>query len=67
MKKTKNTLAITWAMNIKLNHSLHIMLPKTSVHLKSYDGQTKWMNFLIKDDDLWENTIIQGKVGADIK
>ena len=31
---------------------LHIMLPETSVYLKSYDGQTKWMNFLIKDDDL---------------
>ena len=33
-------------------NSLHIMLPETSVYLKSYDGQTKWMNFLIKDDDL---------------
>ena len=31
---------------------LDIMLPETSVYLKSYDGQTKWMNFLIKDADL---------------
>ena len=30
------------------------MLPKTRAHKKSYDGQTKWMNFLIEDDDLLE-------------
>ena len=38
---------------------LHVMLPETSVYLKSYDGQTKWMNFLIKDADLLKkyNTI----------
>ena len=27
------------------------MLPKTSTYVKSYDGQTKWLYFLIKDDD----------------
>ena len=31
---------------------LHIMLPKTSAYIKSYDGQTKWMYYLIEDDDL---------------
>ena len=31
---------------------LHIMLPKTSAYVKNYDGQTKWMYFLIEDDDL---------------
>ena len=31
---------------------LHTMLPKTSAYVKSYDGQTKWMYFLIEDDDL---------------
>ena len=31
------------------------MLPKTRVYVKSYDGQTKWMCFLIEDDDLLEN------------
>ena len=38
---------------------LHIMLPKTSAYVKIYDGQTKWMYFLIEDDDLLEtyNTI----------
>ena len=47
---------------------LHIMFPKTSAHVKSYDGQTKWMYFLIEDDDLLEkyNTILD-KVSAKIK
>ena len=31
---------------------LHIMLPKTSTYVKSYDRQTKRMYFLIEDDDL---------------
>ena len=41
------------------------MLPKTSACLKSYDRQTKWMHFLIEDDDLLEkvNTILD-KVSA---
>ena len=48
--------------------SLHIMLPKTSAYVKSYDGQTKWMYFLIKYDNLLEeyNTIWEN-VSADIK
>ena len=29
----------------------HVKLPKTSACVKSYDGQTKWMYFLIEDDD----------------
>ena len=39
--------------------SLHIMLPKTSAYVKSYEGQTNWMYFFIEDDDLLEkyNTI----------
>ena len=38
---------------------LHIMLPKTSAYVNSFDGQTKWMYSLIKDNDLLEkyNTI----------
>ena len=31
---------------------LHIMLPKTSTYVKNYDGETKWMYFLIEDDHL---------------
>ena len=41
------------------------MLSKTSTYVKSYDEQTKWMYFLIEDDDLlekyntiWENIIL---------
>ena len=33
---------------------IHVMLPKTSGYVKRYDGQTKWMYFLIEDDDLLE-------------
>ena len=33
---------------------LHTMLPKTSMYVKSYDSQTKWMCFLIEDNDLLE-------------
>ena len=47
---------------------LHIMLPKTNAYVKCYDGQTKWLYFLIEDNDLLEkfNTILD-KVSADIK
>ena len=31
---------------------LHIMFPKTSADMKSYDEQIKWMYFLIEDDHL---------------
>ena len=27
------------------------MISKTNAYVKSYDGQTKWMYFFIKDDD----------------
>ena len=44
------------------------MLPKTSAYLKRFDGQTKWMHFLIEDDDLLEKcNIIWDKVSADTK
>ena len=35
-------------------NQLHIILPKTSARIKSYEGQTKWMYFLIEFDDLLE-------------
>ena len=31
---------------------LSIMLPKTSVYVKSYDSKTKWMSFLTEHDEL---------------
>ena len=47
---------------------LHLMLPKTIAYVKSYDGQTKWIYFLIKDDELLEKyNAIWDKGSADIK
>ena len=44
------------------------MLPKTSTYVKCYDGQTKWMYFLIKDDYVLEKcNNIWDKISADIK
>ena len=44
------------------------MLPKTSANVKRYDGQTKWMYFLIEDDDLLKKcNTIWDKNSADIK
>ena len=46
---------------------LCIML-KTSAYVKSYNGQTKLMYFLIEDDDLLKKyNTIWDKVSADIK
>ena len=47
---------------------LHIILPKTSVHVKRYDGHTKWIYFFIKDDDLLNKyNNVWDKVSASIK
>ena len=46
----------------------HILLMNTSTYVKSYDGQTKWMYFLIEDNDLLgKYNTIWVKVRADIK
>ena len=47
---------------------LHIMLPKTSAYVKSYDGQTEWIYFLTEDNDLFKkyNTFLE-KVSANLK
>ena len=71
LKKAINTLLVTYCTylyNDDATKPLHLMLPKTSTYVKSYDGQTKWMCFLVKDDDLLEkyNTICD-KVSADIE
>ena len=47
---------------------LHIILPKTSAYVKSYDGHTKWMYFLIEDGDLLEKcNAIWENISVDIK
>ena len=44
------------------------MLLKASAYVKSYDGQIKWMQFLIEDDDLLEKyNTIWDKASDDIK
>ena len=44
------------------------MHPKISSYVKSYDGQTKWMYFLIENDEFLEKyNTIWDKDGADIK
>ena len=44
------------------------MLHKTSAYVKSYDGQTKWMYFLIEYEDLLEkHNPIWDKVSAGIQ
>ena len=64
VKKTVSTLLVTCIMILKL----YIMLPKTSAYVKGYDGKTKWMYFLIEDDDLLKKyNTIWDKVSADIK
>ena len=48
--------------------ALHIILPKTRAYGKSCDGQTKWIYFLIEDDNLLEKyNTIGDKVSAYIK
>ena len=44
-----------------------MILPKTSAYVKIYDEQTKWMYFLIENDDLLEKyNVIWNKLSADI-
>ena len=45
-----------------------MMLPKKTAYVKRYDGQTKWMYFLVEDYDLLEKyNTIWNKVSANIK
>ena len=51
-------------MIIKLSHYIYFFLKQ----VKIYDEQTKWIYFLIEDDDLLENyNTIWDQVSADIK
>ena len=50
-KKAINTLLLACVMitNFEIR-PLYTMLSKTRANVKSYDGQAKWMYFLIKSD-----------------
>ena len=66
----KKTLSALLIINVNVNKvkPLNIMLPKTRVYVKSYDGQTKWFYFLIEDDGLVKiYSTIWDKVSVDIK
>ena len=44
------------------------MFPKISANVKCYDGQTKWMYFLIEGDELLEKyNTFRDKVSTEIK
>ena len=44
------------------------MLPKSSACVRNYDGQAKWIYFLIKNDDLLEKyNTIWDRNSADIR
>ena len=46
---------------------LHVTLQKTNAYVGSYNGQTKWMYLLIKDDDLLNKYYTNwGKASTDI-
>ena len=47
---------------------MHLILSRTSPYVKSYDGQTEFVYFLINDDDLLEKyNAIWDKTSSDIK
>ena len=65
--KKKKKIIVYLYKDLKVK-PLHIILLKTSTYAKIYDGQTKWMYFLIEDDDLLAKyKTIQDKVSTDIK
>ena len=50
-EKKNNKYFIGYLYNDNKVKPVHIMLPKTNAYVKNYDGQTKWMYFLIEDDE----------------
>ena len=53
VKKKKNyKYFIGYLYDVYNVKPLYIMLLEMSAYVKTYDGQTKWMYFLIKDDYL---------------
>ena len=68
MGEKKKLKILYWLLNYHKDKPLHIMLPETSPYVKRYDGQAKWMYFLIEDYGLLEkHNIICDKVSTDIK
>ena len=59
-KKTINKYFIGYPYNDNKVRPLHIMLAKTSDFVKGYDGQAKWLYFLLADHNYLENIILFG-------
>ena len=65
--KKKHKYFIGYLYDYKIK-PLHVMLLKTRAYVKSYDGHTKWMYFLIEHDDLLDKyNTIWDKSSVDIK
>ena len=39
-----------------------VILPKTSTFIRRYDGETKWMHILIKDDELYNELYMHNDI-----
>ena len=66
-EKKKHKYFIGYLYDHKIK-PLHVMLLKTRAYVKSYDGHTKWMYFLIEHDDLLDKyNTIWDKSSVDIK
>ena len=46
---------IDYLFNVCKVKPLYMMLSLTSTYVKRSDGETKWIHFLIDDDDLLKN------------
>ena len=68
VEEKKKIYFIGYSYNDHKVKLLHIMLLEISASVKGYNGKTKWMYFLIKDDGLLEKyNTIWDKVSTDIK
>lgn len=68
IEKELVSISTSLATCVMIIVSRHIMIPKASVSIKPYDGNTKWIYFVIEVGDLLEKykTILY-KVSANIK
>ena len=56
VRKIINTLLVT-LLDYKIK-ALHIMFPETTIYIKCYDRETKWMHFLIEYDELLNKILV---------
>ena len=67
MKKKNYKYVIDYLHNNYKVKPLHIMPPKMGTYVQCYDGQIKWMYFLIEDNDLLKKyTTLWDKASTDV-